>query len=222
MKQVADDVWVIPSFPPHSINAWLCGDVLIDAQTRRDGKKIVKALRGRTVTAHALTHAHPDHQGASHEVCEALEIPYWVPERDVEAAENPDLIGQRQPSHPVAQFYARIFTGPAHKVDRALKEGDEIGGFKVIDVPGHSAGQVAYWRESDRILILGDVLNNMNIMTGITGLHEPKDYLTPDPAENRRSAKKLAPLEPNLVLFGHGPPLRDTRKFVDFVEGLPD
>jgi hypothetical protein len=24
-----------------------------------------------------------------------------------------------------------------------------------------------------------------------------------------------------LVLFGHGKPLRDTRKFVDFVEALP-
>jgi hypothetical protein len=24
------------------------------------------------------------------------------------------------------------------------------------------------------------------------------------------------------VLFGHGPPVRDTRKFVEFVERLPD
>ena len=40
--------------------------------------------------------------------------------------------------------------------------------------------------------------------------------------ENRRSARKLAPLEPKLVLFGHGRPLRDTRKFVDFVAALPD
>jgi hydroxyacylglutathione hydrolase len=40
--------------------------------------------------------------------------------------------------------------------------------------------------------------------------------------QNRRSAKKLAPLEPNLVLFGHGAPVSDTRKFVEFVEALPD
>ena len=44
---------------------------------------------------------------------------------------------------------------------------------------------------------------------------------TVDPVENRRSARKLAPLEPKLVLFGHGRPLRDTRKFVDFVATLP-
>jgi hydroxyacylglutathione hydrolase len=70
------------------------------------------------------------------------------------------------------------------------------------------------------VLIVGDVLTNMDINTAIPGLHEPKPYLTPDPVENRRSAKTLAALEPRLVLFGHGPPLRDTRKFVDFVESL--
>ena len=72
------------------------------------------------------------------------------------------------------------------------------------------------------MLVLGDVLNNMDVITAIPGLTTPKDFLTPDPAENRRSAKKLVPLEPKLVLFGHGAPLRDTRKFVDYVTGLPD
>ena len=61
----------------------------------------------------------------------------------------------------------------------------------------------------------------MDQLTLIPGLHEPKPYLTPDPAENRRSARKLAALEPKLVLFGHGAPLRDTKKFVDFVQALP-
>ena len=122
---------------------------------------------------------------------------------------------------PVTQAFVRMFSGPAHSVDRALKEGDEVGGFKVIETPGHSAGHVVYWRESDRVLIIGDVLTNMDQLSTRRGLHEPKRYLTTDPAENRRSARKLAPLEPELILFGHGPPLRDTRKFVEFVEALP-
>jgi hypothetical protein len=29
-------------------------------------------------------------------------------------------------------------------------------------------------------------------------------------------------LEPKLVLVGHGPPYRDTKKFVDFCAALPD
>ncbi|HYY74297.1 MAG TPA: MBL fold metallo-hydrolase, partial [Solirubrobacterales bacterium] len=115
----------------------------------------------------------------------------------------------------------RVFTGPGHPVDRTLHEEDEVAGFKVIEVPGHSAGHVAFWRESDRVLVLGDVLTNMDVLTGIPGLHEPKSYLTPDPEQNRRSARKLRPLEPKLVLFGHGPPLRDTKRFLAFIDGLP-
>ena len=60
-----------------------------------------------------------------------------------------------------------------------LREGDEVAGFKVLDVPGHSAGHVAYWRESDRALICGDVFTNMDTITGIPGLHEPKAFFTP-------------------------------------------
>ena len=58
----------------------------------------------------------------------------------------------------------------------------------------------------------------MNVMTGIPGLHEPRVEFTPDPARNRESARRLAALEPALVCFGHGPPLRDTRKFVQFAD----
>jgi hydroxyacylglutathione hydrolase len=222
MKQLADGVWHLDTFfLPKAINAFLVEDVLIDAGTRHSGPKILKQLQGHKVNAHALTHAHPDHQGASHELCENLGVPFWVGRDDVDAAENPDLIRELQPGHPVARFYIRIFTGPGHHVDRALGEGDEVAGFEVLDAPGHSAGHIAFWRESDRMLILGDVLTNMDQLTGIPGLHQPKPYLTPDPAENRRSARKLAALEPKLILFGHGGPLRDTAKFVDFVESLP-
>ena len=88
-------------------------------------------------------------------------------------------------------------------------------------MPGHSAGHLAFWRASDGVLVLGDVFNNQNALTGFpVGLRLPFDFFTPDPAENRRSAKRLGELEPKLVLFGHGPPLRDTKKFVDFARGL--
>jgi len=223
VKQLADGVWHVNTLPiPNVVNAFVIEDVLVDSGTRHSAGLIKRSLQGHRINAHALTHAHPDHQGAAHELCEGLGIPYWVGARDVDAAENPKLIGERQPNHPMAQIYFRVFTGPAHPVDRALSEGDEVAGFEVIDVPGHSAGHVAFWRESDRVLILGDVLLSMNPVTMVRHLQEPKPYLTPHPAENRRSAKKLAPLEPKLVLFGHGPPMRDTQRFVEFVTQLPD
>jgi glyoxylase-like metal-dependent hydrolase (beta-lactamase superfamily II) len=115
VKEIAPDVWQLGGgFPPNGINVYVIGDVLIDAATRRAGRRIFRELQGREINAHALTHAHPDHQGASHEVCETLGIPYWVPEGDVDAAERPELIAERQPDHPIAQFFA-----PSRKVTRS-------------------------------------------------------------------------------------------------------
>jgi glyoxylase-like metal-dependent hydrolase (beta-lactamase superfamily II) len=221
VKQVADGVWQLAGFPPHSINVYLVEDVLIDAGTRHAGRRILRQLKGRDVSAHAITHAHPDHQGSSKEVCETLGVPFWVGEADADAAERPELIAERQPDHPVAQFFARTMRGPGRRVDRRLREGDEVAGFEVLDVPGHSAGHVAFWRESDRVLIAGDVVGSQHFLTGIRGMHEPPPFLSPDPERNRESARRLAALEPALTLFGHGPPLRDTRKLADFVNGLP-
>jgi glyoxylase-like metal-dependent hydrolase (beta-lactamase superfamily II) len=221
VKQLADGVWQLRGFPPDGINVYLVEDVVIDAATRLAGRRILRQLQGHTVNAHALTHAHPDHQGASKQICETLGVPFWVGAADVPAAEDPTLIRDLQPAHPFNRAAYRFWTGPGHPVDRALSEGDEVAGFRVLETPGHAAGHLAFWRESDRVLILGDVLNSINVTTGLRGLNEPKPYFTPDPAENRRSARRLAELEPALTLFGHGPAVRDTRKLVDFVNGLP-
>jgi glyoxylase-like metal-dependent hydrolase (beta-lactamase superfamily II) len=219
VKQIAEDVWQLRGLPPDAINVYLAGDVLIDAASRHAGRRILRQLRGRTVRAHALTHAHPDHMGASHQICETLGIPLWCGDGDADAMER-GLVRGRQPRHFANTLSAWAFLGPPHPVARRLREGDEVAGFTVLEAPGHSAGHVAYWRERDRVLILGDVLTNMDTTTAIPGLHEPKGYFTPDPARNRESARRLAALEPALVCFGHGRPLRDSAKLRAFVAGL--
>ncbi len=221
MRQLAEGVWQLKGLPTNAINVYLVEDVLIDAASRRASRRILRQLDGHRVSAHALTHAHPDHQGSSAAICELLGIPYWVGEVDVPYAEDPEKLRETQAPHPMTRMIMKFWCGPGRHVDRHLREGDEVAGFKVIDVPGHSPGHIAYWRESDRVLILGDVLNNMDVMTGVPGLRDPKTFMSADPVENRRSARKLAQLEPKLMLFGHGAPLRDTRKFVDFVNRLP-
>jgi hydroxyacylglutathione hydrolase len=222
MKQLADGVFQLRGFPPDAINVYLAGDVLIDAATRQGERRILRQLRGRTLSAHALTHAHADHQGASHAVCTEFGVPYWVGERDVEAAEvGPEAVSLRQRPGVINRFQKRFWTGPGHPVDRALKEGDTVGEFTVLEVPGHSAGHVAYWRERGRVLILGDVVNTMNLLTSRKGLQEPPALFTPDPARNRASIRRLAELRPALVCAGHGPPLRDSDAFVAFAESLP-
>ncbi|MEA2315074.1 MAG: hydroxyacylglutathione hydrolase [Solirubrobacteraceae bacterium] len=220
VRKLADDLYMLRGLPPNAINVYLVGDVLIDAATRRAQRRIMRQIAGRAVSTHALTHAHPDHQGSSHAICERLGIPLWCGQGDVPAMETPGGVASAMaPSW--ATFVQRHFwVGPAHPVSRALVEGDEVAGFTVLETPGHSPGHVVYWRESDRVLIAGDVLNNMNLLTGIPGLHEPPAAFTPDPARNRDSARRLAELRPSLACFGHGPPLRDPGRLAEFVAGL--
>jgi hydroxyacylglutathione hydrolase len=219
MKQLADDLHILNGFPPYAINVYLMGDVLVDAGSRHAAKRILGQLRGRTVSAHALTHAHADHQGSSHEVCDILSLPFWVGAGDVPAAED-GQIRRRMPSHPINGLIGRVFPGPGHPVAKALKEGDMVAGFEVLDTPGHSAGHVSFWREADRTLVCGDVFTNIDTITGIPGLHEPKGFFTPDPARNRESMRRLAALEPELVCFGHGRPLHGAGKLSRFVAKL--
>jgi glyoxylase-like metal-dependent hydrolase (beta-lactamase superfamily II) len=217
VKRLADGLYQLRGFPPDAINVYLMEDVLVDAATRHAGRRISRQIRGHRVSAHALTHAHPDHQGASREICEALDIPLWCGSHDSEAMETGVFQQERRPINRLIEW---AWAGPPHPVARRLEEGDEVAGFRVLHVPGHSPGHVAYWRESDRVLVLGDVLNNIDVATGRRGLREPKGVFTPDPPRNRESARRLAALEPALVCFGHGAPLSDTAKFVAFVEGL--
>jgi hydroxyacylglutathione hydrolase len=221
MTEVAQGVHQLYGFPKYSINWYLVDDVLIDAGGRPDRKRILKQLSGHKVTAHALTHAHPDHQGASRAVCTELGIPFLVPEKDVAVAENPELMKERQPDNWLARLMYTMFAGPGHKVDQVLREGDEVGGFTVLDTPGHSAGHVVFWRESDRVLIAGDVVNTMHPFTMVRGVREPLDAFTPDPAENRRSIKRIAELEPQLLLVGHGPPVRGPEQLRELAARLP-
>ncbi len=222
MRELAPGVHMLDGRPRNAINVYLVDDVLIDAATRQAERRIMRQIAGRTVNAHALTHAHPDHQGSSHAICERLGIPLWCGQGDIPAMERPGGIASSQAPGWLNRLQQRFWTGPPHPVSRALLEGDEVAGFTVLESPGHSPGQVAYWRESDRVLILGDVLNNMNVMTGRPGLHEPPRVFTPDPPRNRRSARRLAELRPALTCFGHGAPLRDPVRLSDFVDRLAD
>lgn len=183
MIKIADNVYQIPLFPRKAVNAFLIGTVLIDAGVRRSGKRILSEVNGRTVTAHALTHAHADHLGSSAFLCDELGVPLWCGEDDKEMAESLTSMS----------------------VARTLREGDLIEGFEVLEAPGHSPGHIVFWRESDRVLIAGDVVFNMNLLTTISGLREPLQRFTPDVEQNRRSIMRIAALAPEIMGVGHGP-----------------
>jgi glyoxylase-like metal-dependent hydrolase (beta-lactamase superfamily II) len=222
MKRLADDLDILDGFPPFAINIYVIGGVLVDCGTRFATGRILRQVRGRTLTAVALTHVHADHQGACHEVCTTLGLPLWCGARDADAMETEGLMLQRMPKSWLREKISKQWQGPPHPVSRQLREGDEVGGFQVLETPGHTTGHVAFWREADRTLIMGDVLTNMHIGTGFPGLYEPLAIFTIDPAQNRDSARRLAALEPRLVCFGHGKPLRDPAKLSEFVGHFPE
>jgi glyoxylase-like metal-dependent hydrolase (beta-lactamase superfamily II) len=221
MEEVSPGLWRVPLAPLDSMNAYLLGDVLVDSGPRFSAGRLLAALEGHAVEAHAVTHGHFDHVGASHAVCEHFRVPLWCGEGDREAIESGDLSGiLPRPRSWVARV-GKTLAGPSHAVVRTLEEGDEVGGFTVVECPGHTPGHVAFWRESDRVLVLGDVAFNRNPVTFRKGLTEPFRAATTDPGLNRDSARRLAALDPAIVCFGHGPPLRDPRQFQDFVSRLP-
>jgi hydroxyacylglutathione hydrolase len=219
MRQLAPNVWQLDGFPPHAINVYLIGDVLIDAATRWAGQRIFRQLGDRKLSLLALTHVHPDHQGAARWLCERYSIPLACHEDDVTVMQ-----GQRpmQPDNFAIRCSSRLWAGPAYRVERVLHAGDEIAGFRVVHAPGHTPGHVILFRDDDRTAIVGDVLFGMSLLTAWPGLHEPPGFFCTSATDNRRSIRRLAELQPRLICFGHGPPLRDMGKLDHFVKRLDE
>jgi len=219
-RPVVPDLWILPLQRPDLVNAYVAGDILIDAGASFTSRRLIAALESHPISVHVLTHAHFDHQGGSHAVCEAFGAPLWCGAGDRDAAETGDWT--RLLPHPDGWMarLSRRMAGPGHPVARVLKDGDEVGELTVIEAPGHTPGHLAFWRERDRVLILGDVLFHRNPMTYRGGLTEPFRFATSDPSTNRESARRLAALEPRIVCFGHGGPLTDVARFQDFVADL--
>lgn len=219
MRELADDVWRLDEFPPIPlINVYLAGDVLIDAGRSWDKRRILKQTGDRELSLLALTHVHPDHQGSAHAVCEERGIPLACHAGDVDAMEGRRQV--RASDAALAKLYARLWEGPSHKVGRVLQDGDTIGDFTVVHAPGHAPGEVIFWRESDRVAICGDVLRNISFLTLRPRLDEMSEDLTPDVPEARRSIRKLADLQPELTLPGHGPAVRGSSAIEQLADRL--
>ncbi len=208
-------------WPLDLINVYLLDDVLVDAGGRGAAGRILAALGRRRVSALALTHAHFDHQGGAHEVCRARDLPLLCGAGDRAAVETGDLTRLHpEPTSAMARLDARL-AGPAHPVARTLGEGDRLGSFTVLEAPGHTPGHLAFWREADRTLVLGDGVFLRNPFTLRKGLAEPYRWLVWDFDQNRASLRWLADRAPRVVCAGHGAPVGGGvfRRFVQQLGG---
>src|SRR5258708_7921617 len=89
MRQVGGGGYLLRGVPPRlaAINLYVLGDVLVDAGLPWSARRIFRQIEGVEISAHALTHAHPDHMGASAKVKQRLGVPVWCGAQDVQAAE---------------------------------------------------------------------------------------------------------------------------------------
>ncbi|NQX39647.1 Glyoxylase, beta-lactamase superfamily II [Pedobacter steynii] len=208
MKEIAKGVFQLALMPRNAINCYVVDDVLIDAGIRGSAPKILEMIKNLKVTKHVLTHAHADHQGSSSLICEKLNIPLFTSVFEKENAESGQVTAEYpDKDHFIARFQQKYWAGKGYKVSGTLKEGDDAGSFRAIETPGHSAGHLSFFREHDGVLIAGDALVNMNLLSTMVGLRLPPALFTTNKEQNIDSVKKIAALKPRIICFGHGPVL---------------
>ena len=170
MKQLADGVWQLSRLPAER-------DQRLPARGRPDRR--LDPLR-RAAASSASSRATssprtpsptriPTTRAPATTSASAYGVPFWVGESGRRRRRDPELIGERQPGPLHGPVLLQDLHRPWPPGRPQAREGDEVAGFKVLDVPGHSAGHVAFWRESDGVLVLGDVFNNADVFTAIPG-----------------------------------------------------
>ena len=203
--------------------------VLVDAAIPGAAGSIEKAAakrfgEGSRPSAIILTHGHFDHVGALKELAGKWDAPIYahpleVPYLDGTASYPPadpgvggGLMARLAGLYPVGP----VDVGPRLRPLPADGTVPGMPGWKWLHTPGHSPGHVSLWRESDRVIIVGDAFVTTKAESAYEALlaqeaemHGPPQYFTPDWVGAKRSVETLAALEPQLVLAGHGHPLKD-------------
>jgi glyoxylase-like metal-dependent hydrolase (beta-lactamase superfamily II) len=84
-----------------------------------------------------------------------------------------------------------------------LREGDEVDGWRVLELPGHADGHICL--ERDGVLVAGDHV--LGVITPTVGLYPES---RPDPLSDYQSSlRRTIELGPRIALPGHGEPVSD-------------
>jgi glyoxylase-like metal-dependent hydrolase (beta-lactamase superfamily II)/predicted ester cyclase len=213
---VAEGVWVVQG-QPGRCNVYLIEDdggvTLFDAGARTMTRAVARAgakLGG--IRRVVLGHGHTDHRG----VAPALGVPVLCHADEVQDAEGtggfrywPDgLLGLPTP---LRQFHRLLHryawdAGPV-KISDTVAEGDDVAGFRVIDLPGHAPGLIGLWRESDRLALSSDCFYTLDMWGRGSGPRVPAAIYNFDTEQARASIRKLAALEPAAAWPGHAKPV---------------
>jgi hydroxyacylglutathione hydrolase len=224
IEPVADGVWVIRGGgpPKRTMNVYVLQDG--DGFTSFDGgihgmagaiKEAAKQLGGE-VKRMVLGHAHEDHRGAAPD----MGVPILChpderrdAERELQPNDDRGFDFSKMESlvlRTVMPRLLKVWDGGPVKIADTLSEGDEVAGFKVVPTPGHAPGQIALFRESDRLALVSDTLYTLDpdsVRTPYGGPRIPHPAFTPDRDSARDSILRIAALEPKAVWAGHANPV---------------
>lgn len=164
-----------------------------------------------------LTHGHFDHVGGVEALSKEWDAPVWA-----HTMERPYLTGRSAypPPDPTVgglmALLSPLFPREAIDITEKLKDLPDDGSvpglseWRWIHTPGHTPGHVSLWRPSDRTLVAGDAFittRQESLYGAITQepeLHGPPMYFTSDWEAAGDSVRKLAALDPEVVVSGHG------------------
>ena len=214
----------LPLFPPIPVAVWLVKEgedwTVVDT-AHPDHAAIVAKAVGRLLGSArpsrlVLTHAHIDHGGGMRALILRWDLPVWAHALEAGFVTGELSYRQLESESLVFNLSRALLPQVAWKVpvSRSLHEGDTVGGMQVIHVPGHTPGMIALYHRADRAIICGDAF--MNLRGNLSG---PFAVGTPDPDSARRSMKKLAGLDFEVLLPSHdasarGIPAGAVRRFV--------
>lgn len=213
---VAEGVWVVQG-QPGSCNVYLIEDdggvTLFDAGARTMTRAVATAAaRLGGVRRVVLGHGHTDHRG----VAPALGAPVLCHPDEVIDAEGsggfrywpPGLAGLPMPQRQIHRVLHRwFFDGGPVEIAGTVREGDDVAGFRVIDLPGHAPGQIGLWRESDRLALVSDCFYTLDMWGRDCEPKLPESTYNFDTEQARASLRKLAALEPAAAWPGHAKPV---------------
>ena len=173
------------------------------------------------VEALILTHAHADHVGFAERVREELSIPVYVHADDESLATTGKAFGKKEaPMLPYLRYGhawkllghlgTSGFPKPVQMVttfaDGAVL--DVPGRPRVIHTPGHTTGHVAFALEDRNALIMGDLLCELNPLTGKRGPQLMPRAFNLSRVTMLDSLSKIESIDADTLVFGHGDPWR--------------